>query len=817
MDKLKVVLPSLVLIVAGVYAAYQLYPSVHPLGGIKLSVTPKETKAKAESIGAELSATFEGYWDDPKLSRSSTLLRQLQHEVGLQRANELTRNALPVYYWDVRWRKQQPSFFTTTQNEDGEEVQAGNNQVNNSDVRFRFDTRGNLIGYRRAISDTTQYPNPNKEEALGIARAFLERYTMFREQASADTTSSGLMVISFAEEQFTLRGKRVDFEFTWATKYPEMPNDVKLKVALAGNVISRLTIDHNSPKEYENEERQAIYVIAVFLFYVACIVTMIVLTFRRWRSGELGFRTAWVLGIFGAVLVGIEMYGTLSLEMGWTIIFPLLLGPLFLGGGLLFAWAVSESMGREMWKSKFVSFDLLLNGYVLHSRVGTSLLQGIAAGVLILLVWLGIIRGADATTTVALSIETGYLNSLFPALEVLSTAFYGNFYQLALFVLFMLAFLSRRMRSTALVLVIAALLYGLAHTEKYHPFWAGIVIASVIGFLFVYAFHRYDTLTSLFSLITFSALGTGLSFFNVGNASYLFSGYTVLGFFAVLVVGSGIALATKDPVVDFQELAPSFARYITERQRLQQELEVARKVQMTFLPKKEPDFPGLSIASRCAPALEVGGDYYDFIHLDGHKLGIAIGDVSGKGTQAAFYMTLTKGFLRALARSSDSPAKVLTEANKLFYDNVERGAFISMVYGIFDSKQRVLKLARAGHNPVIMRKPRKGEPLADKVEVIHPTGLALGLEPGEAFARTIQEVQIPYQPGDLFVFYTDGFPEAMNKKQEEFGEDRLCEVVMQYSSLSAGEVMDSVFKEMKAFVGKAKQHDDMTIVVVKTT
>jgi sigma-B regulation protein RsbU (phosphoserine phosphatase) len=109
-----------------------------------------------------------------------------------------------------------------------------------------------------------------------------------------------------------------------------------------------------------------------------------------------------------------------------------------------------------------------------------------------------------------------------------------------------------------------------------------------------------------------------------------------------------------------------------------------------------------------------------------------------------------------------------------------------------------------------MRKTQENE-----VQIVNPMGLALGLDPGATFAKSIQEVSIPFQSGDLFVFYTDGFPEAMNKRLEEFGEDRLCATVQKYAQGSAAEIMDGVFAEMKQFVGKAQQHDDMTIVVVK--
>jgi sigma-B regulation protein RsbU (phosphoserine phosphatase) len=311
-------------------------------------------------------------------------------------------------------------------------------------------------------------------------------------------------------------------------------------------------------------------------------------------------------------------------------------------------------------------------------------------------------------------------------------------------------------------------------------------------------------------MFTFNAAQDTAGLLLAGNATYHNYGMILLLTAAATLIVAVSMVFRKGDVADIDEIAPAFARHITERQRLQQELEIARNVQMSFLPKNNPISSRLDIASRCAPALEVGGDYYDFINLGNQRVGVAIGDVSGKGTQAAFFMTLTKGFLNALAHVSASPSQVLTQVNKLFYENVERGIFISMVYGIFDTKVNTLTLARAGHNPVIMRKSRENH-----VQVVNPTGLALGLDEGGTFAKSIQEVKTKFHSGDLFVFYTDGFPEAMNKMLEEFGEERLCRTVEKYSNGSASEIMEGIFKDMKDFIGKAKQHDDMTIVVVK--
>jgi serine phosphatase RsbU (regulator of sigma subunit) len=231
---------------------------------------------------------------------------------------------------------------------------------------------------------------------------------------------------------------------------------------------------------------------------------------------------------------------------------------------------------------------------------------------------------------------------------------------------------------------------------------------------------------------------------------------------------------------------------------------------LSLLPKTIPAFAGLDIASRCVPALEVGGDYYDFITFSKSRIGIVVGDVSGKGTEGAFYMTLTKGFLKAVTRAMESPAQILSEANALFYENVDRGNFITVLYAVFDTAEQVVTIARAGHNPALMK--RAGSPAG---EFLQPSGIALGLEPGEVFGKAIEELKVPFGPGDLFVLTTDGFSEAMNPKGEEYGENRLMAVVQENADRPAAEILDAVLKSARGFAGRAKQHDDMTIVVVK--
>ncbi|MDZ7695106.1 MAG: PP2C family serine/threonine-protein phosphatase [Balneolaceae bacterium] len=128
------------------------------------------------------------------------------------------------------------------------------------------------------------------------------------------------------------------------------------------------------------------------------------------------------------------------------------------------------------------------------------------------------------------------------------------------------------------------------------------------------------------------------------------------------------------------------------------------------------------MAAICKPAYETGGDYYDFIQLDDHRIAVAIGDVSGKGIQAAFYMTFTKGILHTLCRETESPAEVLKKANRLFYENARRGTFISLIYGIVDLRKKTFRFARAGHNPILHYAAQ-----SQTMDLLQPSGIGLGL------------------------------------------------------------------------------------------
>ncbi len=245
-------------------------------------------------------------------------------------------------------------------------------------------------------------------------------------------------------------------------------------------------------------------------------------------------------------------------------------------------------------------------------------------------------------------------------------------------------------------------------------------------------------------------------------------------------------------------------------ERMEHELHLARRVQIGLHPAGAPRIGSLDIASVSLPAFEAGGDYYDFFRLGERRLGLAIGDVSGKGLPAAIYMTLVKGVMKAYAASGASPRMVLEQANAMIYESFSRGWFISMIYAIIDMDTRTLTYARGGHNPPLLFSEHTRSSSA------RASGMALGLASTPLFADILTEVTLPLHPGDALLLYTDGFTEAMNGDKEELGDERFEMMVrrnLRHPSASA--MLEGIQSDLKGFIGSAAQHDDMTMIMVR--
>ena len=240
-----------------------------------------------------------------------------------------------------------------------------------------------------------------------------------------------------------------------------------------------------------------------------------------------------------------------------------------------------------------------------------------------------------------------------------------------------------------------------------------------------------------------------------------------------------------------------------ERERIEQDLRVARTIQQASLPKEVPTLEGWQISPYYQPAREVGGDFYDFHLLSEGRLGLVVGDATGKGMPAALVMSSTRSMLRALARASNSPGEVLEQVNDLLVTDIPPNMFVTCFYAILDPKSATLSYANAGHDLPYLR--HSGE-----AEELRARGMPLGLMPGMSY----EEKEIELDVGEGVFFYSDGLVEAHDPKGEMFGFPRLRALVAQHAEERS--LGDFLLEELYSFVGEGwEQEDDITLLTLE--
>lgn len=236
------------------------------------------------------------------------------------------------------------------------------------------------------------------------------------------------------------------------------------------------------------------------------------------------------------------------------------------------------------------------------------------------------------------------------------------------------------------------------------------------------------------------------------------------------------------------------------------ELKVATAIQESLLPKDVPQVPGYDIHAYYRPSREVGGDYYDFIKIDDNQLGIVVADVSGKGIPASMVMAMARSVMRAAAHAHQSASEVLKEVNHIMAEDLRKGTFVTALYMLLRHKERELYCSSAGHNPFVL-----WSAATKKCRLIRPRGIALGFDKGPIFNNTIEEEVIKICSGDRVVAYTDGVVEARSPEGEQFGDERLMNLVASADSMNAQAFINLLAEEVAQHEGPDMQHDDITI------
>jgi serine phosphatase RsbU (regulator of sigma subunit) len=238
---------------------------------------------------------------------------------------------------------------------------------------------------------------------------------------------------------------------------------------------------------------------------------------------------------------------------------------------------------------------------------------------------------------------------------------------------------------------------------------------------------------------------------------------------------------------------------------MKRDLSQAAEIQRRILPETAPEVPGLQLAGFNAPCRTVGGDYYGFVSYPSGRVGLALGDVSGKGMAAALMVMAFEARLRVLVEDTENPATLVVRLNKITCANCPSNRFITFFFSVLDPATGNLSFANAGHNPPIVVRT------SGEVEMLDGGGPVLGVLPIAPYS----EQQARLGPGDLLVVYSDGVTEAANLGDEEFGEERLIEVLKRRRTESSDAIVSAVMESLNRFTSGAPQADDITLVVAK--
>lgn len=288
---------------------------------------------------------------------------------------------------------------------------------------------------------------------------------------------------------------------------------------------------------------------------------------------------------------------------------------------------------------------------------------------------------------------------------------------------------------------------------------------------------------------------------------------------AVEAMKSGADDYIPKPILDPDEMLMKLAkaaeiRHIKKEnrnfhRRLEAELDIARKIQQVLLPQQVPKLDQIDISAFSQSAKQVGGDYHDLIEISSDRLGIAIGDVSGKGMPASLLMANVQASIRRYSESGYSPKDIMFKINNAFCpicQFIEEHRFITLFYGILNAKNKTLLYSNAGHNyPILFRNDEIAYELSTE------DGLPCGIFENSSYDENIIELK----SGDILLFYTDGITEAMNSDYEVYGEERLINLVLENINNRSEKIIEYICEDLTSFMGNSNPYDDMTLIIVK--
>jgi serine phosphatase RsbU (regulator of sigma subunit) len=553
------------------------------------------------------------------------------------------------------------------------------------------------------------------------------------------------------------------------------------------------------------------------------LLLLLVMFLRKYHAGEVGvstasflFGTILLLSIVANLIVGpaasegmgfgsIDAQQTAFTAMGFKFLFvdvPLAV-LVFLG------WAVGESYARERWGGRLASFDAILRRDPFNASVGRSLLTGIAASPAIASAAL-LVAVIPLTLGIAHPKLGGGSESILylggPSVPLLIAAIDSILFGVVA-ILFVLAFAHRR-RVLWLGILVAAILAAVASLceAPMGPLSQRMLFGFGGGLAAVGVFLGFDLLAATTALFFGSILTAMLPL--LSNAGGSFAQQIVAFITAPLLAGVVIAVAglisRREVVYSYEDLAPHVRRII-ERERVKAEIDAANRIQAALLPHESPDLPGASVASHYRAATEIGGDYFDFLHLRDGRIGIAFGDVAGHGLTSGIVMAMAKSALLVQIENDPAPRVVLNVLNDIVRKTAPKRMMMTFFFGLLDPASQTLRFSSAGHLDPYVFRASKGN-----IEPLSSWGFPLGIRRREPF----REHLVDFDSGDRLILYSDGLIEALDDDGEPFGFDRFEKAIVTSGKRSAEEIKRELLAAIRKFTRNRPPEDDQTLVVI---
>lgn len=765
-----------------------------------------ELSKKAGDIANKLLGDEAELSSKESMEANLDLLKNLQRSIGLSSASEIVSSKIPVLFYSVEFSRRKSHQIFGVENEE-------------TLMTLKMDSHGQiaLLSYK----DTAQGSGkPVSAEEAGrkikklVAALNIEPMSL-RQVRPQDMEKDGWIETAMAEQDDKEKaGALAEQEFHFSEKIEGVPlasYKHLFKFTRNDSVYSRTLLFKKEVFTPSNVDID--YLVAILLWFVLGFLALVVLMMKI-RRDEIDwvhfYRVSTFFGIISFIYF-VYTTGSFAPIKILSLIFVSLLLGLFFGT----SFVVAESQTRENHSEKLELLDALFACNFKVKELGLTICWSGIFGSLFFFMPLTafllykLSEKTKAVIIVSDPVQTEVYLPLSLALKSLVVPLFFSFLVSTIIFGVFAPIVCQRFKGLGGKAAIAVIFALVSSTPlELEPLWLSMILLISAGFLLCHVWERFGFCGTMITIFIPLSMQRAFLLIMAKDMMLAMEGLSLAFFWAAVLILSFFLLWKGKELSTVKHYEPKYLKRIKEKERFERELEIAKNLQSRLLPQTPPFLEKFSISTLCEPANEVGGDYFDFLELDKERMLIFLGDVSGKGIRAAFYMTLAKGLLHGSFALVKDHRELLTLLNRRFGALSEEGVFLTLITLTLDSSSGDMNIASAGHNPPLLYKN-------GAVTKVPSRGLVIGPMPDDVLLKSLSEYDFKMEEGDVLLLYTDGVTEAMNPKFDEYGLERLIDVFENSVGLSSGEIVAAIRRSVLNFTRDAPLSDDLTILVIK--